>query len=263
MKIDLTDRVALVTGAATGIGQATADRLADNGAHVFYTDINEEGANASAAECPSGRATAMGLDITNREQIETVINRIVADRGKLDILIHNAGVNTMKHRVNIDQFPADEWERIINTDLTGVYNVSHAALKPMIHQGGGRIVNIASVMGVIGARLQCAFVAAKAGIVNLTRAMAIELAPQGILVNCVAPGSTLTDGTKKLFYSEDSLMRERTERMLSHVPLGRPGTVDEIAQGILFFVDPDNSYTTGHTLCVDGGWTAGGFARDF
>jgi NAD(P)-dependent dehydrogenase (short-subunit alcohol dehydrogenase family) len=118
-------------------------------------------------------------------------------------------------------------------------------------------------MGVVPARLQCAFTAAKAGVVHLTKTMAIELAEQGVLVNCVAPGSTLTDSTRQLFYSDDAIQKERAERMLSHVPLGRAGTVDEIAHTVLFFVAPESSYTTGQTLCVDGGWTAGGFFRDF
>ena len=133
----------------------------------------------------------------------------------------------------------------------------------MTENSWGRIVNIASVMGVVPGRLQCAFTAAKAGIVHLTKTMAIELAEQGILVNCVSPGSTLTKGTKDLFYGEHGVQRERVERMLSHVPLGRPGTVEEIAHSVLFFVSPASSYITGQNLCVDGGWTAGGFFRDF
>ena len=148
-------------------------------------------------------------------------------------------------------------------DLTGVFLVSKYAAKPMIKQCAGRIINIASVMGLVGARLQCAYTAAKAGVINLTRSTALELAPHGILVNCVAPGSTLTESTKQLFYSQDALMKERAQRMLSHVPLARPGTVDEIAQAVLFFGAPESSYITGQTLCVDGGWTAGGFFRDF
>ena len=133
----------------------------------------------------------------------------------------------------------------------------------MIRQNAGRIINIASVMGLVGARLQCAFTAAKAGVINLTRSTALELAPHGILVNCVAPGSTLTDATKGLFYSEGALMKERAERMLSHIPLGRPGTPEEIAQAALFLAAPESSYITGQILSVDGGWTAGGFFRDF
>lgn len=148
-------------------------------------------------------------------------------------------------------------------DLTGLFLVSRAATRAMIPRKSGRIVNISSAIGVVPARLQCAFAAAKAGMVQLTRAMTIELAPSGILVNCVAPGSTLTEGTKSLFYGDDALMKDRARRMLSHVPLGRPGTTGEIANTVLFFAAADSSYVTGQTLCVDGGWTAGGFFRDF
>jgi len=129
-------------------------------------------------------------------------------------------------------------------------------------QGSGRIINIASIAGLVPLRLQCAYVSAKAGVVNLTRAMALELGPLGILVNGIAPGSTLTEGTRKLFYGDDGLMRENAQRMLEHVPLGRPGNVDEIAVAALFLADPENSYMNGHILTVDGGWTAG-YARDF
>ena len=130
------------------------------------------------------------------------------------------------------------------------------------HSGGGRIINIASIAGLVPLRLQCAFVAAKAGVVNLTRAMALELGPHGILVNGIAPGSTLTEGTRRLFYGEDGTFREHVQRMLDHVPLGRPGTTDEIAVAALFLADPENSYMNGHIVVVDGGWTAG-YARDF
>ena len=126
----------------------------------------------------------------------------------------------------------------------------------------GRIINIASIVGLVPLRLQCAYVAAKAGVVNLTKAMALELGPAGILVNGIAPGSTLTDGTRKLFYGDDGMFRESVQRMLDHVPLGRPGEVDEIAVAALFLADPENSYMNGHILMVDGGWTAG-YAREF
>ena len=111
-------------------------------------------------------------------------------------------------------------------------------------------------------RLQCAFVAAKAGVVNLTKAMALELGPHGVLVNGIAPGSTLTEGTRKLFYGEDGSFRHSVQRMLDHIPLGRPGNVDEIAVAALFLADPENSYMNGHVLTVDGGWTAG-YSREF
>jgi NAD(P)-dependent dehydrogenase (short-subunit alcohol dehydrogenase family) len=261
MKVDLDGQVALVTGAARGIGQAIADLLAENGAVVAYADIDYEAVKSSAARSKTG--TALAMDVSNEVQVGEGIAQIIRQHGRLDIMVNNAGINTAKHRVNIDQFPLEEWQRILNVDLTGLFIVSHAGSRVMVSQKRGRIINIASVLGVVPARLQCAFIAAKGGVIQLTRAMAIELAPSGILVNCVAPGSTLTEGTKSLFYSQDAVMQERAQRMLSHVPLGRPGTTEEIANSVLFFAAPESSYITGQILCVDGGWSAGGFLRDF
>ena len=132
----------------------------------------------------------------------------------------------------------------------------------MVAQKSGRIINIASIAGLVPLRLQCAFTAAKAGVVNLTKAMALELGPHGVLVNGIAPGSTLTEGTRRLFYGDDGTFRHAVQRMLDHVPLGRPANVEEIAVAALFLADPENSYMNGHILTVDGGWTAG-YARDF
>jgi len=260
MKCDLSGQVSLVTGAARGIGQAIADRLATNGSVVYYTDLVLDEACVAAAKTPTGRA--LKLDVTKRAEIAAAIQQIVAEAGRLDILVNNAGVNTMAHRVTIDQFPREEWDRILTVDLTGVYEMSKAASAIMRSRKAGRIINIASIAGLVPLRLQCAFVAAKAGVVNLTKAIALELGPHGILVNSIAPGSTLTEGTRKLFYGDDGQFKEAMQRMLDHVPLGRPGTVEEIAVAALFLADPENTYMTGHILTVDGGWTAG-YTRDF
>ena len=260
MKCDLSGKVSLVTGAQRGIGQAIADRFAANGSIVYYTDIEEAGAKKAAANWPNGRGVR--LDVTKADEIVAVVERIVSECGRLDIVVNNAGVNTLANRVTIDQFPRWEWDRIIAVDLTGVYEVSQAAAKVMREQKAGRIINIASIAGLVPLRLQCAFIAAKAGVVNLTRGMALELGPHGILVNGIAPGSTLTEGTKQLFYGEGGKFSASVQRMLDHVPLARPGTVDEIAVAALFLADPENSYMNGHVLVVDGGWTAG-YTRDF
>jgi NAD(P)-dependent dehydrogenase (short-subunit alcohol dehydrogenase family) len=260
MKCDLTGKVSLVTGAARGIGQAIADRLAANGSRVVYTDIDAAETSAAAARSPG--ALALPLNVTRADEIDAALKQVLAQCGRLDILVNNAGVNTHAHRVTIDQFPREEWDRILAVDLTGVYEVSRAAARVMIAQKSGRIINIASIAGLVPLRLQCAFVAAKAGVVNLTKAMALELGPQGILVNGIAPGSTLTEGTRKLFYGEDGSFRHAVQRMLDHIPLGRPGSVDEIAVAALFLADPENSYMNGHVLTVDGGWTAG-YSREF
>ena len=260
MKCDLTGQVCLVTGAARGIGQAIADAMAANGARVVYTDVDEAGVQESAARSPG--AIGLKLDVTRGDEVGAVVDRVVQESGRLDVVVNNAGVNTMAHRVPIDQFPRAEWDRIIAVDLTGVYEVSRAAAVAMRKVGSGRIINIASIAGLVPLRLQCAFVAAKAGVVNLTKGMALELGPHGILVNGIAPGSILTDGTRKLFYGEDGSFRDSVQRMLDHVPLGRPGNANEIATAALFLADPDNSYMNGHMLVVDGGWTAG-YTRDF
>ncbi|MSU78651.1 MAG: SDR family oxidoreductase [Gemmataceae bacterium] len=260
MKCDLTNKVSLVTGAARGIGQAIADRLAANGSRVVYTDLDLAATEAAAAR--SASAVGWRMDVTRADEVEAVIGKIVAEFGRLDILVNNAGVNTFAHRVTIDQFPREEWDRLLSVDLTGLYEVSRFAARVMKKQKAGRIMNIASIVGLVPLRLQCAFVAAKAGVVNLTKAMALELGPDGILVNGIAPGSTLTEGTKQLFYAEGGKFRDNVQRMLDHVPLGRPATTDEIAVAALFLADPENSYMTGHILTVDGGWTAG-YTRDF
>src|SRR5580704_3168269 len=260
MKSDLSGKIALVTGAARGIGQAIADRFAQSGATVYYTDVDVAGAAASAARFPGSESAP--LDVTKSQQVQDLIGRIERDRGRLDIVINNAGVNTLAHRVTIDEFPRSEWDRILAVDLTGLYEVSRFAARAMRAQGSGRIINVASIAGLVPLRLQCAFIAAKAGVVNLTKGMALELGPHGILVNGIAPGSTLTEGTRQLFYGEGGKFRDAVQRMLDHVPLGRPATTDEIAVAALFLADPENSYMNGHIVTVDGGWTAG-YARDF
>ena len=222
--------------------------------------MDEADARAAAARFPG--AVSLGLDVTRPDQVAAAIDRIVSDHGRLDNLVNNAGINTLAHRVTLDEFPREEWDRILAVDLTGLFEVSKAAARVMRIQGSGRIINIASIAGLVPLRLQCAYVAAKAGVVNLTRAMALELGPHGILVNGVAPGSTLTEGTRRLFYGQDGSFHAHVQRMLDHVPLGRPGTPEEIAVAVLFLADPENSYTNGHILTVDGGWTAG-YTRDF
>ncbi|MBI4583905.1 MAG: SDR family oxidoreductase [Planctomycetes bacterium] len=260
MKSDLTGKVSLVTGAARGIGQAIADRFAASGSIVFYTDIDLQGAERAAGRFAGCHALA--LDVTQAAQAEAAVQQVIDRCGHLDLLVNNAGVNTLEHRVPIDQFPKEEWDRLLSVDLTGLYLVSRAGARVMRRQGSGRIINIASIAGLVPLRLQCAFAAAKAGVVNLTRAMALELGPHGILVNGIAPGSTLTEGTRKLFYGEDGKFRDAAQRMLDHVPLGRPASTDEIAVAALFLADPENTYMNGHILVADGGWTAG-YARDF
>lgn len=260
MKVDLTGKVALVTGAGQNIGKSIADVMAVNGAKVVYADINAETAKASAAAFPNCRGVVM--DVTNGRQIQEIIDSTVAEWGRLDILVNNAGTNTAKYRVPIDQFPREEWDRLIDVDLNGLYMVSKSAAEVMVRQGTGRIINISSVLGLVAARLQCAFVAAKAAVVALTKAMALELAPRGVLVNAIAPGSILTEGTKMLFYGKDAMFSDKFKQMLAHIPLGKPGSCEDIAYAALYLAAPESSYVNGHVLTVDGGWTAG-YIRDF
>ncbi len=260
MQVDLSGKVALVTGAARGIGKTIADTLTANGARVVYTDI--DGAEAEISASASCGAKAMEMDVTSEAQAQAVANEVLREHGRIDILVNNAGVNTLEHRVPVDRFPREEWERIVGVDLTGVYLVSKAVVPVMRSQRSGRIINIASVVGLVPLRLQSAFVAAKAAVVNLTKSMAIELGAEGILVNAIAPGSILTEGTKKLFYGEDGKFKDSVNRLLEHIPLGRPGTPEEVAHAALFLAAPQSSYVNGAILTVDGGWTAG-YAREF
>jgi 3-oxoacyl-[acyl-carrier protein] reductase len=260
MRCDLSGKVCLVTGAARGIGQEIAMQLASNGGSVVFTDVDEAGVRDASANVPDSHWRVM--DVTKVAEVEEVIASVAASLGSLDVLVNNAGVNTLHDRVTIERFPRSEWDRLLAVDLTGLYDVSRFTARVMLKQGSGRIINIASIAGLVPLRLQCAFVAAKAGVVNLTKAMALELGPHGILVNGIAPGSTLTDGTRQLFYGEGGVFRDSVKQMLAHIPLGRPAETREIAVAALFLADPENSYMNGHILTVDGGWTAG-YAREF
>jgi len=234
MRVDLQGQVALVTGAARGIGRAIADRLAAEGASVVYTDIIAPADNARDA-----RHYAMALDVTNEAQIGEVVAAVLQRYGKLDIAVNNAGIGTgPDERADIDQVTTAQWDRVLKVDLTGVFLVSRAVAAPMIRQKSGRIINISS------------------------RSMALELAKHNILVNAIAPGSTETDSWREWINDANSEQQALYTRLLSHIPLGRPAKTSEIAHAALFLAAPDSSYITGHVLTVDGGWIAG-YSRDF
>jgi 3-oxoacyl-[acyl-carrier protein] reductase len=265
MKCDLSGRTVLVTGAAQGIGRAIAHAFAANGARVVFSDRDEDGARhaAAAAQAHTAGHLAYALDVADRAMIARVAAQALDATGGIDILVNNAGIGVKAaDRKTVEDFPVATWDEMLAIDLTGVFLMSQAIVPSMRAAKFGRIVNIASVLGLVPMRLQSSYVAAKAGVVNLTRSMALELAVDGILVNAIAPGSTATTGWRNWIHNASSAELDLHARLLSHIPLGRPAEPEEIARGALFLGAPDNTYVTGHVLAIDGGWTAG-FARDF
>ena len=259
MQVDLNGKVALVTGAAGGIGKAIAQKLLSCGANVFIADVQAEAGEATAAELGDS-ASFVRCDIRDPEQVNAMINTVVEKYGHLDIMVNNAGINTgsRDERVTSDKYLIETWQRIIDVDLNGTFYCCKAASTQMVKQGSGNIVNIASVAGVVALRLQVGFVAAKAAVIKMTEAMACELAPLGVRVNAVSPGSTLIEATRKLFYKD----KEFADRIISFIPERRPGEAEEMADAVAYLVSDAASYVNGHNLIVDGGWTCG-FNRDF
>lgn len=255
MKVDLEEKIAVVTGGGGFIGSSICKELAKNGAVVVVQDINLNAAQAIAHEITSAgyKADYIGGDLTNPVEVEKLIDQIIEKYGRIDILVNNAGINTgSKDRVNIDEYNNEVWNGIISVDLYGTYYCSKYVSKHMVKQRSGRIINISSVAGVVALRLQCAFVAAKSGLLGLTRAMAAELGQHGILVNAIAPGSIVNA----------AWVSEKNESLVSHIPLKRQGYAEEVAAAVVFFAAPEASYITGAMLTVDGGWTCG-FMRDW
>ncbi len=264
MKVELEGYVALVTGGAQGIGLAIVEALIENGAGVAIVDIDRESGKKTAEEIQQrgGMCLFVEADVSHAAQMEAAAEQVAAHFGTFQILVNNAGINTRSNRVPLHEYAFEDWHRILDTDLTGVFTTSRAVIPYLLQNPHGRIVNISSIAGLVPLRLQSAYVAAKAGVANLTRSMALEFGPRGILINAVAPGSTLTRGTEALFYARDGAYTENAESLLSHIPLGRPGKTSEIAAAVLFLVSPDASYINGAILTVDGGWTAG-YTRDW
>jgi NAD(P)-dependent dehydrogenase (short-subunit alcohol dehydrogenase family) len=254
-------KVVAVTGGGGGIGRAITHRFARAGAKVAVCDLDgaagEEVAASIRAE--GGETVFFRMDVTDRTGVPEVFRAIAETFCGLDILINNAGINVgPDRRVPLPEFDDADWDAILRVDLDGVYHCAKAAVPYLRMRGGGSILNIGSVVGLVPFRNQCAFAAAKAGVTNLTRAMALELAPDGIRVNLLAPGTVAMDKTMALWANDDV-----REALLSHIPQHRQGTPDEIAGPALFLSSEAlASYVTGAVLTVDGGWTCG-YARDF
>jgi 3-oxoacyl-[acyl-carrier protein] reductase len=259
VSINMKGRTAIITGAGSGIGQATALLFAEAGANVVVPDLNLQGAKETVTEIRKmGRdAIALTVNVTSPKDVDKMVGAALDEFGKIDVLVNNAGINT-KHRMPFYEQPEEDWMSVLEVDVKGTWLCSKTVALEMMKHKKGRIVNIASTAGIAALRLQSNFVAAKAGVIRLTQAMALELAPHGVAVNCVAPGSTLTQGVKKGLYSNKAW----AEKMVTYIPLGRGAEPREIGQGVLFLASDLASYVTGHTLVVDGGWTAGAQVRD-
>jgi len=260
MQVDLKGRIALVTGAAGAIGNSIAIALARNGAVIAVNDLVNGDATCAEIRALGGEARFYPADVSDADEVNAMVATIEEDLGPIAILVNNAGVNVGKNRSPLHEFPDSDWHRIIKVDLNGVFFCSRAVSARMVGRRKGVIINISSVFGIVPARLQCSFTAAKAGVINLTRSQALELGQYGIRVNAIAPGSILTEGTKSIIYSPET--EAKAASLISHIPLGTPGETEDIAAAALYLVSDDAKYVAGHTLVVDGGWTAG-FSRDW
>jgi NAD(P)-dependent dehydrogenase (short-subunit alcohol dehydrogenase family) len=191
-----------------------------------------------------------------------MIDGIEKEWGKFDILVNNAAVfvANLKERYPIHEFLDSDWDRILRVDLNGVFYCSRAVSARMVKRRSGVIINLSSVVGIVPLRLQVAYDVSKAAVINFTRCHAVEIGQYGVRINAIAPGSTWTDATRQSFYNPAG--QEIAQRLLSHVPLGRPGECQDIAYAALYLASDEAKYVTGHVLVVDGGWTAG-FVRDW
>jgi len=242
---NLSGKVALITGASRGIGQAISLSLGKNGATVIGTATSEFGADAISETFQEHKITGKGfaLNVTENDQIENLMKSISEEFGSVDILVNNAGITRDNLLMRMKD---DEWNDIMNTNLASVYKMSKAVLRGMMKKKSGRIISIASVVGAMGNAGQTNYSAAKAGIMGFTKSLAREVGPRGITVNAIAPGFIKTDMT-------DALPEDQKEFLANQIPLGRLGTVDEIAESVLFLAAESGAYITAQTIHVNGG----------
>lgn len=242
----LKDKVAWITGGAMGIGKAIAVLFASEGANLILTDVNEEAVLATAAEIAKEKGVkTLGLkaNAVQFSECEKVVEQSLDKFGRIDILINNAGIT----RDNLLMRMSDEeWDSVLAVNLKGVFNGTKAVVRPMMKQRTGRIVNIASVVGLMGNAGQANYAASKGGVVALTKTCAREFSSRNILVNAVAPGFIRTRMT-------DALSDEQKKKLLELIPLGRLGEPEDVAKVVLFLCSDDSSYITGHVVSVNGG----------
>ncbi len=244
--INLSGKIALVTGSTRGIGKATAQRLAEAGASVVVTGRSEDRAGEVAeeiAQSTGAKTFAVGLDIGSRESIEGAIRRINEEMGNVDILVNNAGVNRDTLFVRMKY---EDWDEIIRVNLTGTFLVTQLVVKGMLKKRWGRIINMSSVVAFIGNVGQANYSSAKAGLVGFTKTLAKELAPRNITVNAIAPGFIETDMT-------ENLPEEIKQGFLSQIPMNRFGKAEDVANVVLFLASELSGYITGEVIHVNGG----------
>ena len=247
----LEGRVALVTGAGRGIGRATATRFAREGARVCLADVEPDGLAEAAASLVDGGmdAFATRMDVTSRTDVEDAVGKTVERYGRLDILVNNAGVT----RDNLSHKMTDEdWRMVLNVHLTGTFFCSRAAQRHMVERGYGRIVNVSST-SALGNRGQANYSAAKAGVVGLTKTLAIELGRYGITANAVAPGFIETEMTRETAARLGLDFEEFVEEMVKEIPVGRGGWPEDVAAAVLYLASEEAAFVSGQVLYVAGG----------
>ena len=249
----LEDRVAIVTGAGRGMGRTFSTALAHAGADVVVAELpgRESDAEETAAEVRAAgcRALVVSLDVVQIPSIRAMLEQIVDEWGHIDILVNNAGMNIRQFAADVTE---DAWDRIVSVNQKGVFFCSQAVGRHMIERGqGGKVINVASQMGLVGDKQRAVYCATKAAVVNLTRVLALEWAPHRINVNAVAPTYVRTPLVEALLQDKD--VREDVVR---RIPLGRVAEPEEVAGAVVFLASPASDFVTGHTLVVDGGWTA-------